>query len=80
MLQIFAEDPQFPGLGCPNLIRTLPALPFDEHDPEDVDTMSEDHAPDALRYALMTRPRFSIVPVEVMAEEYAEAERRAEHK
>ena len=80
LLQIFAEDPQFPGLGCPNLIRTLPALPFDEHDPEDVDTMSEDHAPDALRYALMTRPRFSIVPVEVMAEEYAEAERRAEHK
>ena len=41
---------------CPNLIRTLPALQHDKHLPEDVDTESEDHAPDALRYLCMSRP------------------------
>lgn len=49
-----------PGLlvsdSCRNLIRTLPALVYDEHNPEDVDTDQEDHAYDALRYAL-TDPR-----------------------
>jgi hypothetical protein len=35
---------------CPNLIRTLPALPVSAGDPEDVDTDAEDHAFDALRY------------------------------
>lgn len=38
---------------CPNLIRTLPVLPADKHNPEDVDTDAEDHAFDALRYLLM---------------------------
>lgn len=38
---------------CRNLIRTLPALPRDDKNPEDVDTHAEDHAYDALRYALM---------------------------
>jgi hypothetical protein len=37
---------------CRNLIRTLPALPYDESRPEDVDKKSEDHAYDALRYGL----------------------------
>jgi phage terminase large subunit len=37
---------------CRNLIRTLPALPYDEHRPEDVDTDAEDHAYDSLRYGL----------------------------
>ena len=41
---------------CVNLIRTLPALQHDEHDPEDVDSDLEDHAPDALRYGCMARP------------------------
>jgi len=41
---------------CANLIRTLPRLPLDENDVEDVDTDAEDHAYDALRYALMSRP------------------------
>lgn len=41
---------------CPHIIRTLPALPHDETKPEDVDTDSEDHAPDALRYGCMSRP------------------------
>lgn len=37
---------------CTNLVRTLPALPYDELQTEDVDTDSEDHAYDALRYGL----------------------------
>lgn len=41
---------------CANLIRTLPRLPVDKNDNEDVDTDAEDHAYDALRYALMSRP------------------------
>ena len=38
---------------CQNLIRTLPALTYSQKRVEDVDTDSEDHAPDALRYGLM---------------------------
>lgn len=41
---------------CVHLIRTLTALQHDEHQPEDVDTNSEDHGPDALRYGCMARP------------------------
>jgi phage terminase large subunit len=80
MWQIFDQDKEFPGLGCPNLIRTLPAQVHDEHDPEDVNTHGEDHAPDAARYAFMTRPKLSTIPIEVLPEEYAEAARRADHK
>lgn len=42
---------------CGNLIRTLPTLTFDVHDCEDVADNCEDHAPEALRYGLMSRPR-----------------------
>ena len=41
---------------CTNLIRTLPLLPIDRNNPEDVDTDAEDHAYDALRYGCMSRP------------------------
>ncbi len=41
---------------CENLIRTLPMLTFDEHFSEDVSAHCEDHAPEALRYGLMSRP------------------------
>ena len=41
---------------CLNLIRTLPLLPCDKNNPEDVDTHAEDHAYDALRYGCMSRP------------------------
>lgn len=41
---------------CVHIIRTLPALQHDLTDPEDCDTDGEDHAPDALRYGLMSRP------------------------
>jgi hypothetical protein len=39
-----------------NLIRTLPMLTFDENFVEDVSGSCEDHAPEALRYGLMSRP------------------------
>lgn len=41
---------------CTEAIRTLPALQHDPDKPEDVDTDSEDHAPDEIRYACMSRP------------------------
>lgn len=47
---------------CANLIRTLPTIPADENNPEDVDTKSEDHAYDALRYGLMSCPIDSARP------------------
>lgn len=42
---------------CRGLISQLPALPLDKHNPEDVDTNSEDHLYDSLRYGVMTRPK-----------------------
>ena len=41
---------------CPDAIRTLPMLQHDEINIEDVDTEGEDHAPDEIRYACMSRP------------------------
>ena len=45
-----------PGLivfnNCKNLVRTLPMLPYSRTNPEDVETLAEDHAYDALRYGL----------------------------
>lgn len=41
---------------CRDSIRTLPALQHDQTKAEDVDTESEDHAPDEIRYACMSRP------------------------
>ena len=38
---------------CENLIRTLPALPIDPDDIEDVDTEAEDHPFDGLKYLLL---------------------------
>lgn len=42
---------------CPNLIRELQSIPLDKANPEDVDTKAQDHAYDALRYLIMSRPR-----------------------
>ena len=54
------EETGYPSLfildNCINLIRTLPMLPVDKNNPEDVDTHAEDHAYDALRYGCMSRP------------------------
>ena len=42
---------------CPSLIRELQSIPLDKSNPEDVDTHAPDHAYDALRYLIMSRPR-----------------------
>lgn len=41
---------------CVDGIRTLPALQHDKDNIEDVDSDGEDHAPDEIRYACMSRP------------------------
>lgn len=41
--------------GTPYLIRTIPALPYDDKNADDVDTNAEDHGYDALTYCLMAR-------------------------
>ena len=45
---------------CVNTVAQLPAIPLDRKNPEDIDTTSEDHLYDALRYGIMSRPRFSV--------------------
>jgi len=44
---------------CPNLIRELQSIPLSKTRPEDVDTNASDHAYDALRYLIMSRPRIT---------------------
>lgn len=41
---------------CKHMVRTLPALVYDQTNVEDVDTESEDHAYDSLRYLCMDHP------------------------
>ena len=57
----FTEEPRLVFFNtCTNTISQLPSIPLDKKNPEDVDTKSEDHLYDALRYGIMSRPRFSI--------------------
>jgi len=48
-----------PGLyvfsACRHFIRTLPVLPRDSHNPDDVDTEAEDHIADETRYRVLAR-------------------------
>jgi len=54
----FTEEPRMVIFNtCKALIEQLPGLPLDKNNPEDVDTKSEDHLYDALRYGLMSRPK-----------------------
>lgn len=47
---------------CINTIRTVPMVPIDKNNPDDIDTDSEDHALDALRYGIMSRPHMAARP------------------
>lgn len=49
---------------CSDSIRTIPILPHDEHNVEDVDSDAEDHAGDETRYACMSRPWMPTKPTE----------------
>ena len=40
---------------CTHLIRTVPTLPRDEKNPEDIDTQAEDHIYDVIRYRLVKK-------------------------
>lgn len=56
------NDPRgLPGIrffeNCTKAIETIPALPRDEKNPEDVDTDAEDHAYDSVTYALQRAER-----------------------
>lgn len=42
---------------CRDFIRTVPTLPRDERDPDDVDTEAEDHVADEVRYRVLAAPR-----------------------
>ena len=44
---------------CKNLIRELESIPLSQTNSEDVDTTASDHAYDALRYYVMSRPRMT---------------------
>ncbi len=55
---------------CQNLLRTLPLLTFDAHTVEDVGANCEDHAAEALRYGLMSRPRPAVPEAAVPAPRY----------
>ena len=57
---------------CTNLARTMPMLPVDKNNPEDVDTHAEDHAYDALRYGVMSR---TVHPKSYDANRYTEKEK-----
>ena len=66
---------------CPNLIRTLPILPSDPRNPEDVDTTVEDHPYDSLRYGLMHREwAEEKEKKEVVRDRYAEGRRKKARK
>jgi hypothetical protein len=41
---------------CKAFIRTIPALQYDDHKVEDLDTDGEDHVADEVRYFCMSRP------------------------
>jgi hypothetical protein len=57
----FTEAPRLVFFNtCTDTISQLPSIPLDKRNPEDVDTRAEDHLYDALRYGIMSRPRFSI--------------------
>ena len=63
----FTEEPRLVFFNtCTNTVAQLPALPIDKKNPEDIDTTSEDHLYDALRYGIMSRPRFSIFDYDPM--------------
>jgi len=58
-----ASSKEHPGIyvfdGCRDFIRTIPTLPRSSRDPDDVDTLAEDHIADETRYRVYSRVRIS---------------------
>lgn len=70
LLGVNKKDPQKrPGIiffdTCPVAIRTIPTLPRDPNNPEDVDTDGEDHAYDAITYGLQMRKNAGFKKVKI---------------
>jgi hypothetical protein len=78
--EAFGDIEEQPGIvffhNCINLVSQLPSIPLDPKNPEDVNTKSEDHLYDALRYGIMSRPRKGIFDftVEDMSDRYLPAD------
>ena len=76
----FGDNEEQPGIvffhNCINLVSQLASIPLDAKNPEDVNTKSEDHLYDALRYGVMSRPRKGIFDftVEEMSDRYLPAD------
>lgn len=49
LLQVVASE-------CPRLLETIPTLPHDENNPDDIHDRADDHYAEALRLGLMSRP------------------------
>ena len=62
IIRLLAEDKLKIFKTCKHWLRTVPGLPPDELNPEDVDTTVEDHAWDATRYGVMRRRRSPEIP------------------
>lgn len=64
-LEASASGDDRPGLyvmeHCRDFIRTVPPLPRDERDPDDVDTDAEDHIADEMRYRVLAPKRETTV-------------------
>ena len=75
-IQADVDEDNSPGMvvfhNCINLVSQLPSIPLDPKNPEDVNTRSEDHLYDALRYGVMSRPRRGIFDytIENMSDRY----------
>ena len=61
---------------CLHVIRTLPMLGYDKHNPETYDTQGEDHAADTICYACLSRPWTPSRPVETQRIDGWREERR----
>jgi len=64
MMRISLED-------CPHWWRTVPSLVYDEHNIEDVAPEGEDHAAEATRYAVMSRPAKYIPEIKAIPKDSA---------
>ncbi|GAD20949.1 hypothetical protein AVS7_00710 [Acidovorax sp. MR-S7] len=64
-LEAAAQGNEQPGLyvmdNCRDFIRTVPSLPRDSRDPDDIDTEAEDHIADECRYRVLAAKRTASV-------------------
>ena len=73
-------DGEVPGIfffsTCRDTIRTLPALQHDDDRPEDINSESEDHCADEIRYSCMARPYVAPLPADAELPERDKYKRR----